>query len=432
VGLEGGQRESFAGKSRWVWRFNNPLPVTFSLDSVVATDGEPHVAVSSFPDYASVARAYGEHFDGKAAVTPDIQSLADQLTKGVASRSGQARAIYDWVSRNIAYVNIVLGAGGFTPHAATDVLRTRYGDCKDHVMLLGALLAAKGIESSPALISAGGPYVLSAVPSPFYFNHLITYVPEFRLFLDSTARFAPYGVLPSHDADRPVLLVPNGDLTATPRITAEGSIITASLSVTFDKDGTAHGTSSISATGDIAFGQRVLLDMIPPDREKELFRYALGPGSDATMDRGNLETLSDPLTFSFKYQVPAAAIFPGPGAVSRSLAFQPIPFAKLVAGSLPPSRSSPYACPSLSATETSTFAFPDNIQVTSVPRPASLHTQDVSLETHFTIKDAHTVLGVTNLRVDHARGFCTPEYYNGVRSSLAQMVASLSGQILYK
>ena len=97
----------------------------------------------------------------------------------------------------------MLGAGGFTPHAATDVLALHYGDCKDHVMLLEALLAARGIVSNPALIAAGGAYVLPDGPSPFYFNHLITYVPEFRLFLDSTAHYAPFGVLPLPDADRP-------------------------------------------------------------------------------------------------------------------------------------------------------------------------------------------------------------------------------------
>src|SRR5262249_7222231 len=158
---EGGQRESFAGKYRWVWRFKNDVPRAEEPGAVVASDDRPHLNISSFASYETVARAYANHFAGKSDASPGVRSLAETLTTGMTDRRAQAKALYDWVSTNIAYVNIVLGAGGFTPHDADHVLRVRYGDCKDHVMLLGALLAARNIPSEPALIGAGGPYVIS-------------------------------------------------------------------------------------------------------------------------------------------------------------------------------------------------------------------------------------------------------------------------------
>ncbi len=66
----------------------------------------------------------------------------------------------DWVRKNIRYVAVYVGAGGVVPHSAQAVLDNRYGDCKDHVALLEALLKAVAIESSPALINAGNAYVL--------------------------------------------------------------------------------------------------------------------------------------------------------------------------------------------------------------------------------------------------------------------------------
>ncbi len=41
------------------------------------------------------------------------------------------------------------------PHKAVDILRNRYGDCKDHVALFGALLQAVGIRSEPVLLNLG-------------------------------------------------------------------------------------------------------------------------------------------------------------------------------------------------------------------------------------------------------------------------------------
>ena len=88
------------------------------------------------------------------------------MTAGERDRRAQARKLYEWVSVNIRYVNIVLGAGGFVPHKAADVLKNGYGDCKDHVMLLEALLAAKGIKSSPVLIEAPQPTSCRRRPRP--------------------------------------------------------------------------------------------------------------------------------------------------------------------------------------------------------------------------------------------------------------------------
>jgi transglutaminase-like putative cysteine protease len=84
-------------------------------------------------------------------------------------------------------VSISLGSGGLVPYDAQTTLDNRYGDCKDYVALLEALLDAKGIESSPDLINLGDAYPLPklAVLSPV--NPVITYIPSPDLYLDATA-----------------------------------------------------------------------------------------------------------------------------------------------------------------------------------------------------------------------------------------------------
>ena len=113
-----------------------------------------HIALSSFASYADYAQAYQARAKPMAAVTPEIAKLARDLTLGAADERDKVRRLYNWVSRNIRYVAVYAGAGGWVPHSAASVLENLYGDCKDHVTLLEALLDAVGIASSPALINS--------------------------------------------------------------------------------------------------------------------------------------------------------------------------------------------------------------------------------------------------------------------------------------
>ena len=79
------------------------------------------------------------------------------------------------------------------------------GDCKDHTTLLQALLAVKGIASTPVLINSGDAYTLPEVPAVDIFNHVINYVPSLDLYADSTARYTSFGLLPFDDSGKPVI-----------------------------------------------------------------------------------------------------------------------------------------------------------------------------------------------------------------------------------
>ncbi len=430
VGMNGGQQETFAGKYRWVWNFRNDVPVSFEPDAVIDIAHQPHVTLSSFPDYQAVAGAYAIHFEKKADATSEIRSFADSLTKGISDRTQQARILYEWVSKNISYVNIVLGAGGFTPHSATEVLSTRYGDCKDHAMLLQALLAAKNIPSMPALIYAGNAYTLSDIASPFYFDHLITYVPEFHLFLDSTARYAPFGVMPLADADKPVLIVPTGERVNTPALTADNATSMTNATSTIAADGTLEGDSHVAQSGAFAVTTRALMENIPADQETNILRAILGAGAEGRLDRHDPTNLSDPYSYDIHFRIPGAVVMPGPGAIPSSSAIRALE--GVVAGTLPPSRNSDYLCLSLTASISDTITFPKGTSFLSIPKPVDLQTEGVRLQTGFDAQTAGTVHETAKLRISHPHAVCSPEYYARVRGDLAKMVTALRTQILYK
>ena len=237
--------------------YRNPRPPVAEPAALSPWDTEPHYVISTFPDYAAVAAAYRRMAAGKAAVTPRIQALADEITAGTSDRREQAHRIYDWVSKHIRYVAVFLGNGGYEPHEAVKILDNGYGDCKDHVVLLEALLKAKGIASVPVLINSGNRYRAPEAATPAAFNHVLSYLPEFDLYVDSTAGVAPFGILPVAEYGKPVALAvePGASLTHLPLVATEENEETLQTTAQMSADGTVSGQSTTTASG--PFGVRL-------------------------------------------------------------------------------------------------------------------------------------------------------------------------------
>jgi Domain of Unknown Function with PDB structure (DUF3857)/Transglutaminase-like superfamily len=237
--------------------YRNPRPPVAEPAALSPWDTEPHYVISTFPDYAAVAAAYRQMAAGKVAVTPRIQALADGITAGTSDRREQAHRIYDWVSKHIRYVAVFLGNGGYEPHEAIKILENGYGDCKDHVVLLEALLKAKGIASVPVLIDSGNRYRVPEAATPAAFNHVLSYLPEFELYVDSTAGVAPFGTLPVTEYGKPVALgvEPGASLTHLPLVATEENEERLQTTAHLSADGTVSGQSTTTASG--PFGIRL-------------------------------------------------------------------------------------------------------------------------------------------------------------------------------
>src|SRR5213593_1548775 len=80
-------------------------------------------------------------------------------------------------AKGIQYISIQIGlgsGGGYKPHMAAQSFFKSYGDCKDKVTLMRAMLKVAGIASYPVAIYSGDPfYVRESWPSPQQFNHAI-------------------------------------------------------------------------------------------------------------------------------------------------------------------------------------------------------------------------------------------------------------------
>jgi hypothetical protein len=332
-----------------------------------AWDRDTRIVASTFADYEAVGNAYWVRAAAKTAVTPRIQALADEITTGIDDRRKQAEAIDAWVKRNIRYVAIYLGAGGFVPNEAATVLKNKYGDCKDHVTLMSALLAAKGIASEHVLINSGNIFTLPDQPTYANFNHLIIRIPELGLYDDPTVSTAAFGVLGLGDYDKPVIRMSADGVyrDRTPAMQAADHVSINRTKLAVAADGTVTGETIEAATGVWASGSRrstvqIQTDGLDKSAEKRL--RALGFPGRGRFQVSSMSDFTEPyavkaqFTLNEKMSVAAG----GTSVIPHGLSMKGRPSTALL-GDRYDGRQLPFVCYAASQVEEIELSFADGL-----------------------------------------------------------------------
>lgn len=171
---------------------------TFVREQVPQLRAEPGAAASSFQgdtvqfsefaDWAEVA-AWGDRLFAGAASGAQTSERAAAIQASHRTPTAQVLESLRFVQQDVRYFGIELGLGSHKPNASDQVLQQRFGDCKDKVTLLSALLRALQVPVRPVLVSTQWRgRVGSQLPSPLAFDHVIARVDVDgqRLYLDPT------------------------------------------------------------------------------------------------------------------------------------------------------------------------------------------------------------------------------------------------------
>ena len=319
--------------------------------SVATTDVDPMLLVSTFKSYVDLGRAYGAAALPKAAATPEIAALAQEITRGITDRREQARAIDAWMKKNIRYVAVYLSLGRVVPNEAASVLRNKFGDCKDKATLMSALLAAKGIASEQVLINLGNAYTLPEPPTMAMLNHAILYLPEFDLYDDPTASIAGFGVLAAESYDKPVVHVSAQGATVrrTPAMAPQDHIASSRTTITIAEDGTVTGQTVERNTGILAVPLRIgamSIQNVGSDNAARMQLQTWGTPGNGRFDLGNATEASDPVVVEESFVLNGKFAAPNPGGraaipVGMPLTVRPGGF---LLGGFPNNRTLAYAC----------------------------------------------------------------------------------------
>jgi transglutaminase-like putative cysteine protease len=435
-GVQGGEVAEKDGRRNWRWTYHNEQIAKSEPASVSAYDYGPLIAATTFKDYGAIAAAYNARAASKSKVTEQTRKLADELTKGLSTPREQAKTLYEWVSANVDYAGNNVGVGAVVPHEADLIMTNRMGDCKDHVTLLQSLLAAKGITSTPALINARSAYTLPKAPCPELFNHVITYIPSLNLYVDSTAKYTPFGMLPPEESGKPVIYTAAYDgIRHTPLFdyNHEGQDFNTVLNI--HPDGSATGVTSIQAEGYTAVIARFAINYLQPNTEEDLIQRALarsGYTGTGTFVRGTNKDFADIYSYSIRYKFDDAMNLPGPGAIPIRVPFPDWgSVATALQGFADANRTVDFACSGRTSKEEFTIHFPPGVKIMAMPRDVHLSGADSTYTAAY--KQDGTTITVARELADRTPGpVCTPKDATQFKPFADAVRRDLRAQILYE
>ncbi|MEM8513259.1 transglutaminase-like putative cysteine protease [Massilia sp. MP_M2] len=386
-----------AGKRRYAWRYLDGDNARIEAGSVSELDYGKRLAVSTFADYAALARAYQDRVGARALPDDTVAVLAARVTGDVVEPRARAIALSDWVRRNVRYVGVHLGPGGVVPHAAATVLANRYGDAKDHATLLVALLASAGIDSTVALVNNGNAYRLPAAPTLGVLNHAIVYVPSLQLYLDSTADSVAGGFLPAALLGKPAVLTHSGEFAMLPFFQQAHSRTLTQFAI--QPDGSSRFTITRTSSGALAEPYRRVPDgdvAIPLRSPSNGFTQLPGPARLATTYdlRGGLGDA----VFVFAQE---------------------------------PERRQDFVCPAIDAEDEVRFHLPTRSRVLALPRAVHVDDANFAYRSRYARRGA-LVTVQRRLKFRHTAATCTPDDYRRMRPALERMLRDLRSQVVFR
>ncbi|WP_248341749.1 DUF3857 domain-containing protein [Anaeromyxobacter paludicola] len=300
------------------------------------TEVGPFLHVSTYASWDDVARFYWGLVRDQLRPTDEVRATARRLEAEV-KRERRARglpeagderavieAVHDFVVTGTRYVGLEFGIHGYKPYRVDQVLSRRFGDCKDKASLTHALLEALGIDARLVLLRMSRLGNVPAAPASLaVFNHAISYVPRYDLWLDGTASWSGSRELPSEDRGATVLVVgPDGPprFGRIPEGRAEENLTVLALDAELRPDGSAALSGDSTVGGGRAPEYRRAYGA-EADR-KVSFEQAWSrtfPGlSVKTVSLSDLSRLEQDVSMRFTLEVPHLAQRDGDG-----LAFAP-------------------------------------------------------------------------------------------------------------
>ena len=446
VGLTEKKAVEKNGRKIYEWTFSNKKAVEDKDDwgNVYRFGKDPAYMISTFPSYAAISEAYGVRAKQQAVVSARIQKLADELTQGKTDSYEQAKALYEWVASNISYAGNCIGVGAVVPRSTDFVLDNRMGDCKDHATLLEALLKAKKINSTQALINSGSLYDLPNIPVVSTVNHVMNYIPSLDIYADSTSEDTPFGLLPDRAAGKPILLVDGyREGLKIPPIPHDSNTTISNTKITIGEDGSAQGHVQLVLKGRSGLfantSKRIKQYHEFKDSKEKVEEYSKSMVKKLGFEVGKVTyhfddqpKLADISTSELKFDVKEFINSGSLGAFNIGSVFlSSYIYNSVKSNKVTDEPSSDFGCKGGHFEENYSYEFPKNLKILAVPDNIAFGNALVSFKASYEIKG--NTLTVVRKYDDLTPGpICEPKIYQFYKELAVKVMPNLKSQIVYK
>ena len=196
---------------KWLWDDLKPLKsepsaphprhfiphIVLRIANYTNSAGEKVAVLSSLDDLHSWYQELLSHV--KCEDETKLKKVLDELIHEDDDERTKVKKVFNWVQKNVKYIAIEDGLGGFVPRDPDLVMARRYGDCKDMSTLIVNMLRLVDVKAHKVWIGTRDiPYGYTQLPSPATDNHMIAaYFDETNgtyIFLDATDSHVKFGM----------------------------------------------------------------------------------------------------------------------------------------------------------------------------------------------------------------------------------------------
>jgi hypothetical protein len=245
---------------------------------------------NGFSNWQEMGNWYRSLISGRQDPSEGIKQEVATLTASATTPLQKMQATARFLQRDVRYVAIELGIGGWQPHPASVVFSNRYGDCKDKATLMSAMLREIGVESYYVAINSERGVTTRVTPAHLSsFDHVIIAIklpdgttdpslvatmqhPRLGrlLFFDPTNRLTPFGQIGGYlQANYGLLVTPTGgELVELPQQPSAMNSIQRTGKLILDATGTLKGDIEEQRLGDRAAAERARLQTVNRDTDR--------------------------------------------------------------------------------------------------------------------------------------------------------------------
>jgi hypothetical protein len=296
---------------------------------VVSLFGNTGGRSNGFQDWRAMGIWESSLANGRREASPEIKKKTAEITANAPTTLAKMRALAEFMQKDVRYVAIQLGIGGWQPHPAPEIFLHKYGDCKDKATLLSTMLKEIGVESYYLDINTERGTITPATPATRWFDHVVLAIrlpeqvndPSLHMIIshpklgrllifDPTDEFTPFGHLRGDLQESYALLVTpdGGELIKVPQLPAamSGVVRTAKLALT--STGTLSGEFVEQRNGDYGTQQRARLKSVTKDADRvkvieTLISHSLSAFQLTKASFSNLNQVDQP--FGYQYSLVA-------------------------------------------------------------------------------------------------------------------------------
>jgi transglutaminase-like putative cysteine protease len=163
-----------AGWLERVWELTDVPALDVDDDLPGWFDPMPTVQVTDFKDWSEVVYWNLPLFNIERPLSSELAGQIERWRSEITDPGDRLLAALRFVQDEVRYLAVETGPYSHQPKQPSNVLKRRYGDCKDKSLLLAAMLTDLGIDANPALVNTeAGRSLDDWLPSPYAFNHCI-------------------------------------------------------------------------------------------------------------------------------------------------------------------------------------------------------------------------------------------------------------------